>query len=273
MTCRTSPIAISLVAFLGLSPGMCAQKAKGPTLEDILQRLEENLNHYDTMVPSFICDEHVVSQVVPGQGNPDTVTNSVFRLKRTPNPDHTTTLVELRDIKDVDGKPPASWDVGGPTLLSGAFEGGLAVVSLTQTSCTNYTLQKISKKRPNAPYVVRFATLLTPENTATCLLQEESTGRAVIDPASMQITHLELKTPRHIIIPEDRSASAVVGTRYISVDYVPVLLGGERFWMPSMIGMHSTSETGTFHKSAWSFAASYRGCHELKVTARIRAEK
>ena len=134
MTSRTSSTAISLVAFLGFLSALCAQRASVPTLEEILQRIDANLNHYDAGVPSFFCDEHVVSQVEPGLRNQDTITDSVFRLKRTPNPDHTTTLVESREIKKVDGKPATSQDMDGPTLLSGAFEGGLAVVSLNQTA-------------------------------------------------------------------------------------------------------------------------------------------
>jgi hypothetical protein len=86
MTSRTSSAVISLVAFLGFSSALCAQRAKTPTLEEILQRLEANLNHYDTGVPSFFCDEHVISQVESGLRNQDTITDSVFRLKRIPAP-------------------------------------------------------------------------------------------------------------------------------------------------------------------------------------------
>ena len=133
MTSRTSFAAISLVAVLGFSSALCAQRAKTPALEEILQRLEANLNRYDTSVPSLFCDEHVISRVEPGPRDQDTITDSVFRLKRTPNADHTTTLVESREIKNVNGKPSTSQDMNGPTMLSGWFEGGLAVVSLNQT--------------------------------------------------------------------------------------------------------------------------------------------
>jgi hypothetical protein len=40
MTSRTSSTAISLVAFFGFSSVLCAQQAKTPTLQEILQRLE-----------------------------------------------------------------------------------------------------------------------------------------------------------------------------------------------------------------------------------------
>ncbi|HUZ93777.1 MAG TPA: hypothetical protein VMU57_02585 [Edaphobacter sp.] len=241
-----------------------------PTLDEILQRLDANLSYYDTGVPSFFCEEHVVSERDHGpRKEDDTVTDSVFRLKRTSNLDHTTTLVESREIKTVDGKPATSQDMDGPTMLSGAFEGGLAVVSLKQAACTNYTLQRIHKNRRADPYIVRFATVLTPQNTAGCLLQESSKGRVFIDPASMQITHLELNTPHHTITPGDRYRSPFIGERVITVDYVPVLLGGKTFWMPSTIALRVTSGSGTFHKIVWSFRASYRNYHKLEVESRI----
>jgi hypothetical protein len=269
MTSRASSTAISLVAFLGFSSTLFAQGAKPPTLEEILQRLEANLNHYDNAVPSFFCDEHVISHVEPSPHNEDTITDSIFHLKRTAHPDQTTTLVESREIKTVNGKPATSQDMDGPTLLHGAFEGGLAVVSLNQTSCTNYTLQRIDKNHPTEPYVVRFATVLTPGNSASCLLQEESKGYAFIDRASMQISHLEIITPHHVIIPGNSYTPRVVGQRVITVDYAPIQLGGETFWMPSTITTHSTSGSGTFHKVVWSFLASYRNYHKLEVTSHV----
>jgi hypothetical protein len=270
MTSRTSSTAISLIAFLGLSSALCAQPAKTPTLQEILERLEANLNHYDTGVPSLFCDEHVISsQVAPGQRDQNTITDSVFRLKRTPNPNHTATLVESREIKTVDGKAATSQNMEGPTMLSGAFEGGLAVVSLNQTACMNYDLQRINRNRPAEPYIVRFATVLTPQNTPNCLLQEKSKGRVFIDPASMQITHLAITTPRHTIIPGNLYGSPLVGKRDLTVDYAPVLLGGETFWMPSTITMRVTSGSGTFHMIVWSFRATYRNYHKLEVKSRI----
>lgn len=269
MTFRTFSAAISLVACLGFSCVLHAQEAKKPTLAEILQRLETNLNHYDTGVPSFFCDEHVVSQMEPGVRDQNTVTDSVFRLKRTADSDRTTTLVESREIKSVNGKPPTKRDLKGPTLVSGVFEGGLAVVSPNQTSCMRYDLQRMNRKRPADPYIIRFATALTPENTADCLLQEKSKGRVFIDPASMQITHLELNTPRHTIIPGNAYEMPVVGKRDLTVDYAPVLLGGQTFWMPNTITSRNVGGAGTFDVTVWSFQATYRNYHRLEVTSRI----
>jgi hypothetical protein len=267
---RTSFTVISLVAFLGFSSALCAQLREMPTLNEILERLEVNLKHYDAHVPSLFCDEHVISsrmeRKLPDQ---DTITDSIFRLKRTPEPDHTTTLVESREIKSINGKPATSQDMDGPALLSGIFEGGLTVVSLSQTACMNYTLQPIDRNRPAEPYIVRFATVLNPQNSADCFLQEKSKGQVFIDPASMKVTHLEITTPRHTIVAGSAFTSRVVGKRELTVDYVPVLLNGETFWMPSAITMRITSGSGTFHMIVWSFQATYRNYHRLEVTSRI----
>ena len=104
MVARIVWTAVSLMARLALPSIMCAQNAKAPTMEEILQRLDTNLSQYDTHVPSLFCDERVLSQIKPGPRNRNLVTDSVFRLKRTLNSDQTTSLEESRDIKKVGGK-------------------------------------------------------------------------------------------------------------------------------------------------------------------------
>lgn len=276
MSCRILA-ASSLVVLFGASPGIRAQRAATPSLQDVLKRLDANLKHYDARVPSLFCDEHVVSQVSSELGNEHAITDSVFRLQRTTNADLTTSLTESREVKKVESQPAppgedkaaSSGNVAGPTLLSGVFEGGLGVVSLDQMECMSYRLDRIARKRPNQPYVIHFATVLTPENTAHCLLEEDSKGRAFIDPASMQVTRLEITTPHHTIVPGKWYAPRVVGKRLLTVDYAPVALGGESFWLPSMVTMRAISGAGTFHMTTWTFEAAYRNYHKVQVTSRL----
>lgn len=261
--------AISLAVLLGFSPTLHAKQARKPSLEGILQRLEANLNHYDTAVPSLFCDEHVISRMEqPGPLPQDVITDSIFRLSRIRKPDHTTTLVESREIQRVDGKPATSQNMDGPSLLSGAFEGAQAVVSINQSACMNYELLGTNGDSPNQPYIIRFATVLNPRNSTNCILQEQSTGRVFIDPASMHVTRLELTTPRHAIIPGDAWTPPVIGKRVVTIDYASVLLGNQTFWMPSAITMRNTTGFG-FHRIVWSFRATYRNYHRLEVTSRI----
>lgn len=252
--------AVLLAAFLGFSVASSAQQGT-PTLDEILQRLEANLKHYDSSLPSLFCDEHVVSNVEPGNSDEDTVADSVFRLKRIDNTDHTETFAESREIQKVNGKPARSQTKRLPSVLSGAFEGGFAVVSLEQKACMKYTLERV---RGNQPYVVDFATALNAQNRANCLLQEKSKGRVFIDPASMEITHLEMTTPRHVIIPANADEGPVIGKRIVSVEYAPVVLDEDTFWMPSEI---ASRNVGAW--TVWSFQATYRNYHRLEVKSRI----
>ncbi|HEV2645904.1 MAG TPA: hypothetical protein VGU46_06015 [Acidobacteriaceae bacterium] len=246
-----------------------ADQSQPPSLNQILQRLEVNLNRYDTHIPGFFADEHIVSQVAPGTRDQNTLTDSTFRLKRTIHPDHTATLDESRDVKSVNGRPASSQDLAGPTVVSGAFEGALAVVSFSQSTCTRYTLDHNKRKDPTAPYIIRFASVLTSHDSPACLLDEKSKGRVFIDPIAMQITHLELTTPHHTIIPGDASSSAITGPRTLVVDYAPILFNSETFWLPSTIMSHSTTGAGTYHRTDWTFKATYRNFHKLEVTSRI----
>jgi hypothetical protein len=257
------------LAVLAFAIPLHGQQTKAPALDDILRQLETNLDQYDSRVPSFFCDEHVVSQVTPGMRNQNTVTDSVFRLKRVIGPDHTPVLDESREVKTVNGQPAKSQDIAGPSILSGIFEGGLAVVSMSQRTCMNYTLERLKSKEPAAPYVIRFASVITPQNSANCLLQEDGKGGVLVDPASLQIKRLELTTPHHTIIPGSAWASPIKGEWVLAVDYAPVMLGGQTFWMPTMITSRETSGSGTFHQIVWSFRATYRNFHKLEVTSRI----
>ena len=126
-------------------------------------------------------------------------------------------------------------------------------------------LFRSNPKNPTTPYVIRFSTTQT---TAACLLQEDSHGRVTIDPASMQIKRLELTTPDHTVVRGDAFTTSVTGKRVITVDYAPILLGGETFWMPATIALHTTTGGG-FHRLVWSFRATYRNYHKMEVTSRI----
>lgn len=266
---RHGPACLVMWGVLGVLGSASAQQAHAPSLDELLRKLEANLDRYDASVPGFFCDEHVVSNVFPATGHPGTVTDSVFRLKRVVQSGGKVALVESRDVKTVNGKPATSHDIDGPTIVNGAFEGGLAVVSESQKACMDYSLERAKRGDPKGVYVVRFNSVLTPQNSAGCLLQEDGKGRAFIDPVSMQTTHVELTTPRHTIAKANYYSSATMGERVLSVDYAPVELGGQTFWMPATISSTVTSGRGTYHSVVWTYTATYKNFHKLEVTSRI----
>lgn len=252
----------------GLASCVQAQQPT-PSLPELLQRLQANLDHDDARLPSLFCDEHLISRVEVERRSRDTVTDSIFRLQRRTNAQHTASFDESRDLKRVDGKPATSQTLNGPALLTGAFEGALSIVSSSQLSCMRYDLKHKPGKHPNEPYLIRFTTAPKPANTDDCFLQEGSKGYALVDPGTMQVTHLELTTAHHIITPATAYASPVVAKRVLTLDYAPVTISGELFWLPSAIGMQATQASGTFHPTVWSFQATYRNYHRLQVTSRI----
>jgi hypothetical protein len=248
---------ILLVQFAVACHLALAQQAPPPTLDEILLRLEGNLNHYDKEVPNFFCNEHVVSSLSYAKKLQSTVTDSVFRVVRTSSG----TLTESHEIKAVNGTPAKGEHVGGPTSLSGVFTGGLDAVSLRQRACMSYTLQPIDPGHPNEPYVIQFTTLPNTRRRSECVLKEEGTGRVFVDQATMQVMRMELWAPHHAINPG-------VGLWYISINYAPILLVGQTFWMPTALTSTATP-SDAYTPTVYSFSPRYTDYHKLEVSSHI----
>jgi hypothetical protein len=235
-----------------------AQQMPPPTLDEILLRLEGNLNHYDKQVPNFFCSEHVVSSLSYGKNHQSTSTDSVFRVERTSSG----ALTELREIKAVNGSPANGENVGGPAILSGVFKGGLDAVSLRQKACMSYTLQPIEPGRSDEPYIIQFTTLPNTQRRSECVLREEGVGRVFIDPTTTQVTRMELRVANHVINPGE------VGVWYISINYAPILFVGQTFWMPTTLTSTATP-SDVYTPTVYSFSARYTDYHKLDVTSHI----
>jgi hypothetical protein len=246
------------------------------TLDEVLQRLEDNLLRYHSAIPSFFCDEHTVSSLRTANRNEaDTTTlDSLFRLKRIPNPDQTTTLTESRDVKTVNGHPANGEEINDPSTVHGAFSGGLSIVSISQKACMDY---KLRPTKSGQPYVVEFASIPADKRPKNCLLREDGSGQVFIDPATLEIKRVELTVPRHTIVPAHKTPSgheidyevpAVIGMWRLSIDYTSVQLEGKDFWLPATI---DSTETARYlgDRTVWSFKGTYRNYHKLEVTSRI----
>jgi hypothetical protein len=261
---RTHKFIPLLFGFLIVLRPVPAQPTNPPTLGQILQRLEDNLVHYHSVVPSFFCDEHVVSrQSVFGKGRTRAVTDSTFRLKRTLNGDGRTILAESREVKAINGKPAKADSVAGPVVLEEAFSSGLALVSISQTACMRYTLEPI---KPDNPILIEFSSF-PGKPGPSCLLQERGAGRVLIDPATLQILRLELAVPHHIIVFGSKTEVRMEGPWTVAVDYAPVELEGQTFWMPKRI--LSTALAPGSDGGNWLFNATYSNFHKLEVTSQI----
>ena len=290
MSCRRSSTIILMVTLLAASSALLrAQKAettaqtaaqkqetKPPTLGEILQRLQENVDQYQALVPSFFCDEHVVSTIIPDPRHESTVTDSTFRLKRVPAPgaEGKTVLEESHEVKMVNGRPATGDSVSGPAYLRGAFSNGLALVSASQQACMRTTLRPMGKNKSSTPFVIQFASVSASKRPNDCRMQEDVSGRVLIDPETMQVTHVEFTAPRHLIgttVNTDfyglrLDETTLVGRWDVTVEYAPVLLGGKSFWLPTKVSDRMRSN---LVRNRWSYDATYSNYHKLEVTSRI----
>ncbi len=257
-TARHTLQAILLIIFAAPLHLALGQSAPPPTLNEILLHLENNLNHYYKDVPNFFCHEHVVSSMTYAKKHPSTVTDSVFRVVRSPSGD----LTESHEIQAINGTPAKGEQVRGPAIVSGVFTGSLDTVSLSQNACMSYTLQPIDPEHPNQPYVIQFTTLPNARQHPGCALKEEGSGRVLVDPNTMQVTRLELRAPNHVI------NSAETGLWQVSIDYAPVSFVGKTFWMPSTV-TSSAVPGGDYTSAVYSFSARYSDYHKLEVTSHI----
>ena len=73
---------------------------------------------------------------------------------------------------------------------------------------------------------------------AQCPVREQTTGRAFIDPSSMQIVRLEQQRPRH-----DEGSGRPVAWSW-SIDYARVMMDGKHFWLPKTISSKASSLDG-----------------------------
>jgi len=242
------------------------------TVDSVLEKLQANLDAYDKSIPSFMADEYVDSlqhefsaRGASAAGNVETIAQSVFRLRRkVDTANNTFTFEESRDVNVIDGRRAQGRQINAPSMITGAFSGGLAFVAENQRSCRTYILEK---PKAGKPIVVRFQTAAHIPDPEICILNEYSSGRVWIDPASMQIERMELDVPRHLFTPfreDGRPVAPTTGHWNVEVTYKPVVLNAKTFWLPATIFSKCSNE-----QTEWSYSASYRNYHLFEVHSRI----
>jgi hypothetical protein len=233
------------------------EKSAKPTLDEILQQLEKNFLTYHSSIPSFFCDEQVLSEMRVNQTTRSlTHADSIFRLKRSGQNDNIQ-LVESREIKAINGTPAQGVQtLSGPVTFSGAFSIATALITFDQKACFTYRLtSQIFDHR----YIIEFATKPLKDRDQRCFTMEPSTGRAFVNPQTMQIERIECRTPNH-------SMPGAITMWTWSIDFGKVLLNGKTFWLPRKIATKSVDYNAPVE---WSFNAAYSNYHEVTVTSRI----
>jgi hypothetical protein len=260
-----------------------APSAATDPLADLIAHLQDNINDFKRTVPSFFCNEHIVSEMTSGiaTGSQRTIIDATFRIRRAEDPkdpddaadaaDNITQhnqLQESRVITMINGKSTAGEKAraDAPFSVFGLFSGGLSRVSTAGNACFSYQLRPARPGHKGDKIEIDFVTL--PQQMLTnCPYKEKATGRALIDPATLQVVRLENMT-----VDAD-------GTWNYAIDYAPVALGGKTFNLPTTITSTESNQVATQGNPAlhlppttvvtYHLVSRYTNYHLRAVTSKI----
>ena len=242
-----------------------------PKLEKILPRVQEHVKEFEHSLPDFICDEKITSrELMGGTTIHETDIDSTFRgtQNRDKNPDGKyEPFTEWRDIQTIDGRPaPKGQQLTGPFLFGGGFSSILVeIFSPENSQYFNYKVIGTDKVDDKPALVLKFETrkgqdaLLHRELFGTQYVMKGS-GKAWIDPASMNVLRLELQ---YLDPPMPE------GVLSLSVDYAPVVIDGKTFWMPKTVTAEQTVPNPKMPVGG-QYVAEYSNYQEFKVSVRMK---
>lgn len=223
--------------------------------------MQANLSDYLHNVPNFFCEEHVDSRLQQlGAPEQKTLTDSIFRLRRSTTPAGEWQFTETREIRTVNKQAAQGENIHGPTLFSGAFTNAAAVVSLELSHCYDYTLIPNARLGKSHVLLVEFATQDTALTDKSCPTPERETGRAWIDPQNFHLLRVEGRIPNH------EAVDGILALWTWEIEYAPITFDSRQFWMPRTIASKAEAND---NRAVWSFTASYRNYHKLTVTSHI----
>lgn len=275
-----------------VAPLAVAPESANP-VDALLATLEANLNSYLHTVPSFLCKERIVSEMEPSSapgGSQRTVTDSVFRVRRTLDPIGSSSLEESHAVQLIDGKPApanATEDTAqaiAPMAVMGIYSNALNLVALSGKECFKYKVHAARADHPNDRIVVDFEDLPAAHRSSDCPTNGRISGRATIEQQSLRILRIETRMDDHINLDGAKERWNW------SVDYAPVVLSSTTFWMPSAIhskavpkslpadpypaanaSRHGSAVLGSLGRRSLTYTldAHYTDYHLLNVTSRV----
>lgn len=254
--------------FLCLLTTSAAAQNVNPGVNDILQHIENNRALYRNSVPNFSGNEHLLAELRSFNTDRWKADFTVSLHRRNPA-DSAAPLEETREPQSTAGNqavdPRAA--LQSPAFLSGVFSDGPGFAFLSDRACFQFKLQ--GSKGPAGTTLLEFETVPVAQRSPSCKTVEIAHGRIFIDPQTYQVVRIEKVLPRHEIFRE------VLGNWTWSIDYAPVSLAGQTFWLPKTIksavkdekvistmdGRVTEGTVGTRH--TWILNATYTDFHAV----------
>ncbi len=238
-----------------LLAGMLAvgQDAPKTTVAELLPKLVENGRRYQEALPSLSCEESIVSQEVKhGKVKKEVHVEATLRVKRTGRT--RPAFEDTHDFKTHDGiSYLVDPHVHYPYFATGVFSNALGFSSLAELACFDIALDDAG---PEKPLRLDLKTKDHAGDSPACDWALPGLAKTIlIDRASGHITHLDRTVPRKL-------AEKLHEVEFGSVDYAPVELGGETFWLPSRVETRGDKDEGRMQ-------AVYTGCKRYTASVTI----
>jgi hypothetical protein len=211
-------------------------------LQRVLAKLGEAAVELERSLPSFTCEESVVSQELRGGKVRRSVAfTATLRAQRRANGG----LGETFQIITLEGRPFVDGPVNTPVMMSGGFDQMLRYFHPNDQRCYDYHL---------SPGRIDF-------KNATDRLQEVCKERGMVGFARLDadgdVTYLERSVPA-------KTAEALRLARHVAVTFAPVMMGDKSYRLSS----HVVGEI-PLGRSVGRFEATYASCRLFKSTVRI----
>jgi hypothetical protein len=227
---------------------LCAAIAHGQVsekqaeLQRTLAKLGEAAVELERSLPSFTCEESVVSQELRGEKVKRSLSfTAMLRAQRQPDG----RLAESFQVTSVNGKPFTEGNIKTPVMASGGFDEALRYFHPDQSRCYDFQL---SSGR------IDFKTI--PDGLAHGCKETGMVGFARLDDQG-NVTYLERTVPME-------TARVTRLATFASVSFAPVTMGEKTYRLSS----HLLAEVPQ-GKSLGRFNATYSNCRLFKSTVTI----
>ncbi len=271
-----------------LPPCASAQQQPLPTLKQVLAGIDRNYAAYLRNLPNLYADEQLFSTVTfahptvgtlvtqqQQQQRPDVyginqhVTyDSIYRLRRN-NQHDDRVLEETRQVVSVDHQPARpELQIDVPFLVIDP-QYAPNVFAAAWGQCFDFKLLPSRLWQGKTVWVVSFTSARRTGLQMRCPIHEPISGRAFIEPGSMQFIRFEETRPRHT--PDQRTllntniSRESYGLWKWSVDYTTVTLEGRDFRLPKAI----TSTFEMLPHVTWSSQSSFTHYQLADVHSKI----
>jgi hypothetical protein len=234
-----------------------------PTIDDILARVQANTGEFESSLPDFVCDERVTSRrITNGKVDRETITESHFagvqQKTRGMN------FSEKREVVSINGAPVSKGrGLSGPFIFGGGFSSVLnQTFSMKYVPFHNYKFAGSETLEDRPVIVIEFATKEGQDalwfDFGGKALVEKDTGKAWVDPQSMQLLRLER---RYLNCPSG------YGQLLAQVDYGSVSIAGKAFWMPKSVRAESGKKDSN---RVATYLAEYSNYRRFDVSSGIK---